>query len=831
MGWFGRRWQREKPLQPNSEETGPAVPREPEAFAYLAAGDEKSRKTAQQSRPPDAATIEAAVKTDTVTANEALATKNRSIERRPVGPYADTKEHLSEELERIDLLIRAETLRWRAMIAAHKPEHLWGMLQVSDAEADAYLRWPFSPRDVLPDDLDKAFRPCCEAAAAAGSRIAARRRATPRTTELRVQSLKTVFGLSELERDILLVCLLPELDGRYRRLFGYLQDDASRDRPSVELVLQVLAPLIGDLGEARALFEPTARLFEYALLVSNADAELPLSMRLLRIDDRIVDYLLGGDQIDGRLAGLRSRLAAPCGWDQLVGETEHIERLRRIAEGCRDRRRSDRPLPVLFLHGGYGSGRLDAARAVCTDAATPLLIHDIEVLVQAPAGWDQTVVLAFREAMLRSAALYWRGCEALLEPGQPTYRWLQLIGAAETFSGLTFLASETIWEPSGRFRDRPFIRLDFAEPSFELRRRLWATHLPEADAFAAPSPDRDLLAELLANAFQLTQGQIVDAVAAARWLALARDGRAPGLTVDDLYESCRRHSGRRLLTFARRIEPRTDLTFDDLIIPATNGRQLNELRQRIRLRSHVYSGLGFERRLSLGKGLIALFTGSSGTGKTMAAELLAREQGVDLYKVDLSAVVSKYVGETEKNLARVFSEAEDANAIILFDEADALFGKRGEVREAQDRWANMEINYLLQRVEEYAGTVVLTSNLRQNIDEAFLRRIHVIVDFPFPDADARARILTGLFPEGITPPPANELQHLAERFKLAGGSFKNIVVDAAFRALTTAGRGTPRVTTRQLVAATAREYQKLGKPITKGEFGEAFYGWLEEDIL
>jgi SpoVK/Ycf46/Vps4 family AAA+-type ATPase len=194
-------------------------------------------------------------------------------------------------------------------------------------------------------------------------------------------------------------------------------------------------------------------------------------------------------------------------------------------------------------------------------------------------------------------------------------------------------------------------------------------------------------------------------------------------------------------------------------------------------------------------------------------------------------VVSKYVGETEKNLARVFSEAEDANAIILFDEADALFGKRGEVKEAQDRWANMEVNYLLQRVEEYAGTVVLTSNLRQNIDEAFLRRIHVIVDFPSPDAEARLRIIEGLFPPGIQPPATDELRLVADRFKLAGGSFKNIVVDAAFLALAAASGEKLQVTLRQLVAATARECQKLGKPITKGEFGEAFYSWIEEDIL
>jgi SpoVK/Ycf46/Vps4 family AAA+-type ATPase len=250
----------------------------------------------------------------------------------------------------------------------------------------------------------------------------------------------------------------------------------------------------------------------------------------------------------------------------------------------------------------------------------------------------------------------------------------------------------------------------------------------------------------------------------------------------------------------------------------------------MRHQDREYSGLGFERRLSLGKGLIALFTGSTGTGKTMAAELLAREQGADLYKVDLSAVVSKYVGETEKNLKRVFDEAEDANAIIFFDEADALFGKRGEVKDARDRWANIEVNYLLQRIEEYAGVVIMASNLRQNIDEAFVRRIHVMVEFPAPGVEARFGIWRGMFPQGVRRPKDEEIQTLATRFPLVGRSIKNVVVDAAFRAIAEGSSGELTVTIQHLIAATAREYQKIGKPITRGEFGEPLYSWVEQHM-
>jgi hypothetical protein len=462
-------------------------------------------------------------------------------------------------------------------------------------------------------------------------------------------------------------------------------------------------------------------------------------------------------------------------------------------------------------------------------ADSPLLIADAPTALRSPHGFELAVNLAYREAKLQGACLYWSRCEQLPELEQSAPRWEHLVALAEEFQGLTFLASQILWDPVGRFREQPFLRLDFHAPGYELRRQFWEAHLPPAEQFAGP-PERHVLTEQLANAFQLTEGQVKDAFASARELAALRDPVNTRLTIEDLYEGCRRQSNRNLATFARRIEPRAMLTFDDLVLPPPNKRQLNELRQRISQRHRVRGQ--FENRLTLGKGLIALFTGSSGTGKTMAAELLAQEQGVDLYKVDLSAVVSKYVGETEKNLNRVFAEAEDANAIIFFDEGEALFGQRGSrIETGQDRWANMEVNFLLQRVEEYTGVVIIASNLRQNIDEAFMRRIHFSLEFPFPEQEARLRIWLGMFPQGVARPKDEELKGLSDLFRLSGGQISNIVVDAAFRALAEAGDSQPKITLRHLVLAIAREYQKMGKPITKGKFGETFYNWIERDIL
>ncbi len=758
-------------------------------------------------------------------------------------PYATSDEHLWDELRRVEYLVRAQVVRWRRQIADQKPEHLWGMVHVTHAEVDALLdappHVPDEPLEALDPALDAFWQQAEEAATAIDRRLELT--PTPIRQRLRLPRLCALFGLGELERDILLVCLLPELDARYRRLYGYLMDDASRSRPTVELALQILrreraAPEAGapwlprDPLEGRAAFAAGAPLLANHLLQLTGDAagDDPLPARSIRLDDRVAAFLLGGDSPDDRLAGVLARAEAGLGWDELIVSEQLLGALQTLASRWEDLRADPAAGLVLYFHGPDGVGRLGAARAICHAAGTPLLVADAAAALRAPCGFEQAVELAYREAQLRGAALYWAGCDLLLEREQPVQRWDHLVAAAARFDGLTVLAGQVAWDPSGQTRDprRPFIRLNFSLPDYRLRLRLWQRWLGAAD-----TPERHVTIELLASSFQLTKGQILDAIETARGLAALREPGGQPPTAEELYEGCRRQSSKRLITMARLIRPRPGLSAGDLIVSEPSRRQLDELRARMRYRHQLYGELGFERRLSLGKGLIALFTGSSGTGKTMAAELLAHEQGVDLYKVDLSRVVSKWVGETEKNLGQVFAEAEDANAVLFFDEADALFGKRGEVKEAHDRWANMETNFLLQRIEEYSGVVILASNLRQNIDEAFLRRIHVVVEFLFPDEQCRRRIWEGLFPPGLAIDPEVDFGLLARQFSIAGGSIRNIAVDAAFRALAEAQGQAPRLRLRHLALGTAREYQKLGRPITRGEFGDTFYQWVAQSIL
>jgi SpoVK/Ycf46/Vps4 family AAA+-type ATPase len=290
----------------------------------------------------------------------------------------------------------------------------------------------------------------------------------------------------------------------------------------------------------------------------------------------------------------------------------------------------------------------------------------------------------------------------------------------------------------------------------------------------------------------------------------------------DLLEACRLQSNRKLAALATRIKPH--YVWTDIVLPTDSLRQLREICNAVEFRSIVYEEWGFDKKLSLGKGLGLLFAGPSGTGKTMAAEVLAGELGLDLYKIDLSTVVSKYIGETEKNLSRIFTEAATSNAVLFFDEADALFGKRSEVKDSHDRYANIEINYLLQRMEEYEGTVILATNLRKNMDDAFVRRIQFTIEFPFPHADQRLAIWQRVWPKDM-PRQDLDLDFMARRFEISGGNIRNIALAAAFLGAEDGGC----VTMKHLIRATWQEYQKMGKVVMEGEFGE--YEHLSHTLL
>jgi ATP-dependent 26S proteasome regulatory subunit len=289
------------------------------------------------------------------------------------------------------------------------------------------------------------------------------------------------------------------------------------------------------------------------------------------------------------------------------------------------------------------------------------------------------------------------------------------------------------------------------------------------------------------------------------------DGRA--LTPDDLHAGARAQNAAGLTRLARRVEPRVG--WDALVLPPAVAGQLREVTARVRHRDLVLDGWGMGGGAANGRGVTALFAGESGTGKTLSAEVVAADLGLDLYVIDLSTVVDKYIGETEKNLDRIFAEADRVNGVLLFDEADALFGKRSDVKDAHDRYANVEVSYLLQRMEQFEGLAVLTTNLRSNVDEAFTRRLDAVVDFPLPDEDDRRRLWELHLGPGVPRGDDLDLGFLTRAFKLSGGNIRNIALTAAY--LAAAGSGT--VGMGELITATEREYRKLGRLCVESEFG------------
>jgi SpoVK/Ycf46/Vps4 family AAA+-type ATPase len=370
------------------------------------------------------------------------------------------------------------------------------------------------------------------------------------------------------------------------------------------------------------------------------------------------------------------------------------------------------------------------------------------------------------------------------------------------------------------------IPVPFGAATFAERRAGWAASL----GAAGMTPIGDDL-DALASRFRLAPPQIGDAVAVARGSAALRaaahapdaaagwSSGAPSMT--DLFRAARAQSGDRLGRLARRIEPKYG--WADIVLPADQLARLRELSDQARYRHVVHGDWGFEQKLSLGRGLNALFSGPPGTGKTMAAEVIGRDLELELYAIDLAQVVSKYIGETEKNLQAVFQAAEDSQAILFFDEADALFGKRSEVKDAHDRYANIEIGYLLQKMEAHEGIAILATNLRKNMDEAFLRRMQFTVDFPFPDEESRRRIWDGVFPEELPRARDVDVFFLARQFKLSGGHIRNIALAAAFLA---AADRSP-LTMAHLIRATRREYQKLGWLCSKADFG-AYHALVQD---
>jgi SpoVK/Ycf46/Vps4 family AAA+-type ATPase len=719
-------------------------------------------------------------------------------------PYANNWEHLSAEFRLLDLLLRREVARLRTQSGV-EPQVFKGVY-LSEGEIDQLLNEPETDDEGHSDSTDALSQEI----AARRAEIERRKLASyERGIHLAVPHLAQLFGLSTFETQALVVCLALEADLKYEKLFAYLQDDITRKRPSVELLLRLLCDSQPERLRARAFFSPQAKLFRTRVLRYTDATDAPLLARLLQLDERMSSYLLGAGGVGREVAACARLASASFELSHLRWPEELKSRLLTVAREHLERPRASERLLVYHFHGAEGAGKKSLAAALCKELDVPLLVIDLRRVLMHGRDFEATIAALFREAVLQPAAVFLEHFDLLLSEQDerlPAYR-RAVVEALEEFAWLTFVGTEKEWEPSGEFKRHLFLSVALSSPEADERGRLWRTLAGERGCFAA-----DVDWDELAGKFRLTPGQIERAFVSAINGAHLRAGRSVVVESEDLYAACRAQSNQRLGTLARKLKLRHD--WSDLVVPPNAQAQLRELCAQMKHRPKVFGAWGFGRAVGGREGICALFYGASGTGKTMAVEIIARELRLDAYKIDLSTVVSKYIGETEKNLNKIFKEAETSNAILFFDEADALFGKRSEVKDAHDRYANIEINFLLQRVEEFDGMVVLATNLRKNIDDAFFRRVSAAVEFPFPEEGERFLIWQRHFPADAPVDEDVDFDFLATRLNVAGGNIKNIAVNAAFMAAENSGR----IHMRHVIRATRREYEKIGRMCTEMEF-------------
>jgi len=594
-----------------------------------------------------------------------------------------------------------------------------------------------------------------------------------------IDALSVAFKLSVFERQMLLLLAAMELDSGFAELCAALQGNARRNYPTFSLALAALP-------EAHWSALSTQSPLRHWRLIEIGEGQT-LTTSPLRIDERVLHYLTGVNCLDSHLQGLARAVTLS---DELPPSHQTVAY--ELLESLNDK--TDAAQVAIQLCGDDAAGRRAVAAAVCALLGVRLLEVDCLTLPTNPAECETLARLCEREAALNRC--FWLiDCRDADTPEEmrPLARFVESLQSAIIVAGR---------EPL-RLPRRNLMRFEVNKPGAPERQTIWRQMLGQA------ANNLNGQVEAVSTHFSLSSSAI--RAASIEFVRRANAGGAanPGET---LWDVCRQQCSAKLADLAHRIEPVA--RWGDLVLPEAQLLTLKQMAAHVRQRTQVYEQWGFADKSTRGLGIGALFSGPTGTGKTMAAEVLANELRLDLYRIDLAALVSKYIGETEKNLRRVFDAAEDGGAILLFDEADALFGKRSEVRDSHDRYANIEVSYLLQRIEAYRGLAILTSNLKQAIDSAFVRRLRFIVHFPFPDAKQRAEIWRRIFPASM-PSENLDWEKLAQ-LNLAGGSIRNLAMNAAFLA---ADEHQP-VCMNHLLAAAHSEYAKMEKTLSQAEIGE-----------
>jgi SpoVK/Ycf46/Vps4 family AAA+-type ATPase len=590
-----------------------------------------------------------------------------------------------------------------------------------------------------------------------------------------INNLCMLFGLSKFERDIILLCAAVELDSEGAQLVAALQGTPSFLHPTVAMALSFLR------GAQWSSLTPASPLRRFRIVEAIQSEALSLKDTRLRINERVLNYIIGTPHLEPQLAGIVKPVA-----EAAELSNSHKRLAEKVVHLWKD---GEGKIPLVQIWGAEESTKLTVAKSACARVGLNLWQMDGEFT---PAKFDEIETLI--QLWRREAALLESGLYISAEDAEPATQ-KTVVRIIDGIPGPVFLGVREPWAALNLQN----ISLRVKKPERAEQHKLWKAALSSS----VIEPDEREITKITAQ-FNLGAQAIQELAAVA--LRLSEN---PAQIYRTLWDTCRTASRPRLSELAQEVNASAEM--DDLVLPDREKRLLCEIAIHVAQRSKVYGEWGFEAKSSRGLGIAALFSGPSGTGKTMAAEVLANELQLDLYCIDLSSVVSKYIGETEKNLRKVFDAAEGGGAILFFDEADALFGKRSEVKDSHDRYANIEVSYLLQRMENYRGLAILSTNMKKALDPAFIRRLKFIVEFPFPDQKSREEIWRHAFPSN-TPTEALNVERLAQ-LNLTGGNIRNIAMYSAFLA---AHDGTP-VRMNHIKRATQVEYDKLERPLIPSE--------------
>jgi hypothetical protein len=622
--------------------------------------------------------------------------------------------------------------------------------------------------------------------------------------EPRLARLRRVFSLSALDLTIVALLLAPELDHTLERAFTFALDDFTRKRGDIGFLARVIGvvdPAVANRVLVR--LSEASPLRRHSVITVSTAGDLPATMRTVRLADRIVAFVRGHDPIDELIHGLVRVSEQPPPLSAVVMKPEVVAQIERAL--------SSSISPRVLLAGPDGVGRAMTVEALLNASGRGTVRIDLAGII-AEGKIPERIAAGLREAALRDAAAIIEGGAALSDDvRRPVVLAIasacappidSMIRGADATGGLGVPIVFVLVTRSAWLADAvpDLLEVDVPAPTFRERVELWRRAIPPTLATT-----EDL--EIVASRYAFTGATISRCARRATATARLRDGATARVMLDDLSDAARLMFTHRLGGMAQRIP--AGFSWSDLVLPKDTLEAVREVVRFARFRPFLLEDWGFAAKLPYGRGISAILAGPPGTGKTMVAQLLANELGFELYRIDLSQVVNKYIGETEKNLAKIFDEAETSHAVLFFDEADALFAKRTEVRSSNDRYANLEVNYLLQRMETYDGVTLLATNLEQGLDPAFKRRVRFSIQFELPEQEDRQRLWRSMFPPHVPLDPTIDWELIAKRFEMAGGYIKKAVLRAALMAAETQRP----LTTADLVEAARQEYREMGRII------------------